>query len=225
MTKRMARTGLFAGVLAMILVCAVMIMSQAVYADGPDGEIKYGKKMTISKASHYAIIEMGSKVKGAKKVTVTSSNKKVIKPDAEMTSYIKEPVVQVGKKGTATVKIKVKTKKGTKTYKGKIKVIAYKNPMKKVKLGGKDITKKFKSSLYYSYTGEPGKTKFSIKPAKGWKVKVIRYYRVSGDSAKSKKIKNNSTITWKQNDWVVFYMYNKSKNLTESYMISHDYYE
>ena len=222
MTKRMARTGLFAGVLAVVIVCAVMVASQTAYADGANGTIKWGKKMTVSKAVYCADIDMGSKFKGAKKVTLKSSNKKVLKPMGYY-SEVKALLADIGKKGTTTLTVKIKTKKGTKTYKGKLKVVAYKNPVSKFKLGSKDLAKKFKSDTYYDYNESKKKTKVSIKAKKGWKVKKITYgyWSTSKDKWVEKKLKNNSSFTLKEDGGqLVVYLYKKSNNQTETLIVT-----
>lgn len=219
MTKRLMKSSLFLGVLAAVIACSMMIA----YADGPDGSAVYGKKITISKASHYVLIDMGKKGNGAKKVTVKSSNKNVLKPDNSMTEYIKAPVFKLGKKGTATVTIKIKTKKGTKTYKSKVKVVAYKNPVKNVMLGDTNLADKFKSKTYFSgYAPVLEEEKIEVKPVSGWKVKSITQMYFNGDDFINTKIKNGGSIKWQGDDRILVTMKNEAKNQIEELIIDRE---
>lgn len=219
MTKKFIKSGLFVSVLAVLIACSAMF----VYADGPDGSAVYGKKITISKASYYVLIDMGKKGNGAKKVTIKSSNNKVLKPDNSMTSYIKAPVFKVGKKGSANITIKIKNKSGTKTYKSKVKVVAYKNPVKSVMLGETNLAKKFKSKTYFSgYSPASNSEKINIKPASGWKVKSIVQMYFDGDDFKDKKIKNGGTIKWRGDDRIIVTLKNASKNQIEELIIDQE---
>lgn len=224
MKRTMTRTGLSAAVLGVVLACAMLLMAQTVYADSPTGVtptgvIKWGKKMTVSTEAYGAIVDMGSKVKGAKSITIKSSNKKVATNIKDYTDEMKVPVLNIEGKGTTNLTIKVKTKKGTKTYKGKLKVVKYKNPIKKFKLSGKNVAKKFKKYPFGDYTVKSKKSKLVIKPNKGWKVKKIEH--VYGYSGKFHKVKNNSTIKWKDSGMLYITMYNKSKNQTETLFLSY----
>lgn len=222
MSRRMARTGIFAGVLAVVIACAVLIMSQAVYADGADVTLKYGKKAVVSTGIYVGMIDMGSKAKGVKKITMTSSNKKVAKPINGIASAdFPYPHFQCGKAGTTTLKIKIKKKSGTKTYKMKLKVVKYKNPVAKFKLSGKNYAKKFKKSIYADVQRPNAKDKVAVKAAKGWKIKKIVHFYVSGDKYIEKKIKNGSKVKWKTDfDSIMVTLVNKKKGLTENITLS-----
>lgn len=219
MTKKLMSTGLFIGVLATVIACSAFFA----YADGPDGSAVYGKKITISKASHYVLIDMGKKGNGAKKVTVKSSNKKVLKPDNSMTEYIKAPVFKIGKKGTATATIKIKTKSGTKTYKSKVKVVAYKSPVKSVVLGETNLADKFKSKTYFSsYSPASEEEKIVIKSANDWKVKTIMQMYFEDDGFQNTKIKNGGNIKWHGDDRIIITMKNEAKNQIEELVIDQE---
>ena len=222
MTRTAKRTGIFAAVFAVIIACALLIATQTSYADGYAGTMKYGKKITVSIQNSVVMVDFGKKAKGAKDITVTSSNKKVAK-GLGFNKEEKQLALEIKKKGTAKLTFKIKTKSGTKTYKATLKAVAYKNPAKKITLGGKNITKKFKSHVYYDYKLKGKKAKISIKGNKGWKVKTIvhTYYTDDFTNYHVKKVKNGGTIKWAKNDsdTVIVTMYNKSKNQTESLLI------
>ena len=84
-------------------------------------EVKYASSIVISKGNPSVYVDLGKKWNQNKKLTVKSSNNKVVK--ALDTGY---PVVDLMKAGKATVTFKT----GGKTYKMKFKVLAYKNPLK-----------------------------------------------------------------------------------------------
>ena len=221
MSKKKVSKRLFAAMLATVVMVAMIMVPQAAYADGADTYCSFGKKMTVSKSSEdlLVMINMGKRLNGAKSVTVKSSNKKVCSYIADFPEA-KALFVSVGKKGTAKLTIKVTTSKGTKTYKGKLKVVAFKSPVKKATLGGKSITKGFKKKngdiIYYG--SMTAKSNLNIKPKKGWKVKSVKFF--SGGKGITKKNKSNYTIDWsKCEDSVVVTMYKKSKKQTEYFFI------
>ncbi len=227
MTRTAKRTGIVAAVFAVIIACALLIATQTAYADGANGEIKYGKKMTVSNKVYSATINLGSKDNGAKDITIKSSKKKVAGPSYydKSQNYL---MLMINKKGTTKLTFKVKKKSGTKTYKGTLKVIAYKNPVKKLTLGGKNITKKFKNDTYYAFQpSDKAKEKIVVKAAKGWKVKKITHSYMNNSFTKfyQKKVKNGGTVKWAKNDsdTVTVTMYNKSRNQTELLMISPEF--
>lgn len=180
-------------------------------------EVKYASSIVISKGNPSVYVDLGKKWNQNKKLTVKSSNNKVVK--ALDTGY---PVVDLMKAGKATVTFKT----GGKTYKMKFKVLAYKNPLKTFKVEDESLAGKFKkyslSSL--TYTGDTAKIK--VSPNKGWKLKSIKYkaykYDTENDSVKSysKTVKNKTSVTFKDSSWDSHYifvkMYNSSKHLTET---------
>ena len=86
--------------------------------------IKYAKSVTISygKIEYAFKVNMGSKTKGAKTVTISSSNSKVVWPSTDAAKYEKWVVFVPEKPGKAVLTIKVKKGSGTKTYKMNITV-------------------------------------------------------------------------------------------------------
>ena len=175
-----------------------------VHADGfVSGFTKYSKKMTMYTGSKYGnvySINMGKKTKGAKKVTVKSSNKKVLepfhfgKPSNDVMASAKKP-------GKATLTIKVKKGNKTKTYKIKVKVKKRVNPFKSFKVGKIKATSKFKrDQLVDVNVANNSKKKISIKLKSGYKLKkiVCTTWNPDNGEGKEKTIKNNSTITAKE---------------------------
>lgn len=89
------------------------------------------------------------------------------------------------------------TGKSGKVYTMNLTVVKYSNPVKKFKIGSKNLASKFKKSNtgWYSIK-KTQKQKISIKPQKGWEIVDIDY---SDYNLKKpvKKIKNNKRITLK----------------------------
>ena len=193
----------------------------SVNADGGFITKKYAKKVTVSTGWKYYHIDMRSKLKGAKKITIKSSKKAVAKVDKSVKKY--GPMVQVKKPGTAKITTTVKKGKKTKKYTTKLKVVKYQNPFKSATLAGKSFKGLYKKGISASeYFGEV-QGKMVIKPRKGWKVKKIReeitVYDDNGDvDTKFRTIKNNSTtinLADGNEHAFVITMYKKKANLTE----------
>ena len=178
-------------------------------------EVKYASSIVISKGNPSVYVDLGKKWNQNKKLTVKSSNNKVVK--ALDTGY---PVVDLMKAGKATVTFKT----GGKTYKMKFKVLAYKNPLKAFKVDSNSVAGSFNnySSSSLNYTDETAA--IQVKPNKGWKLKSIKYkaYKYENDSVTrySENIENNSSVTFKDNSWYSHYilvtLYNSSKGLKET---------
>ena len=122
--------------LAMVFTLLIMPGVKPTKADNLK-EVKYATSKVISRGNPYVYVDLGKKWDGNKKLTVRSSNDRVVKPEGD--GY---PVLNLKKAGTATVTFKT----GGKSYKMKFKVLAYKNPVKLFSVGGKKIAGKFKSS-------------------------------------------------------------------------------
>ncbi|MCR5271550.1 MAG: hypothetical protein K6E13_00995 [Lachnospiraceae bacterium] len=87
-------------------------------------------------------------------------------------SYSGDIEVLCKKAGSATISYKIDNK----TYKTKVNVKKYTNPVKSLKINGKDVASKFKKSSYVS-AKKPSKTiknfKVSATAASGWKITSI----------------------------------------------------
>lgn len=216
----MKRKNVLSLMIALSLIFSMLLVPQTAFADGTDGYAKYGKKMTVSTQTNYVEIDMGKKDNGAKKITVTSSKKSVAKAATGYIKYLKVPVVEIKKKGTTKLTIKIKKGSSTKTYKSTLKVVAYKNPIKKIKIGDSVITSKFNKATYCEYTNKETKEKVSIKAKSGWKVKKIEHGYWSGDDYKIKTVKNFSNVKWTGDDALYVTMFNKSRNQYETFMVN-----
>ena len=219
--RNIARLGLWC--IALCLAAAVILIPQTEKAmAAPVNKTAYQKNLTISNADKYIEIDMGKKAKGAKKITVKSSKKSVLKP----ASGWKSVYTNVNKKGKATLTIKVKKKSGTKTYKCKVKVVKYKKPVTKFALGARNYAGSFSKGTYGMIRNTAASAKLSVKAAKGWKVKKIKYTASAYNKASrkytkiSKTLKNNSNVSlktaagWSQQ--IAVTVYNKKQKLTET---------
>lgn len=137
-------------------------------------------------------IKMGKKLDKKSKVKVSVSKKSVVK-------YIardgKELYFKAKKAGKATLKIKVKKGSRTKTYKVKLKVIAYKNPVKRFTINGVDITSQFNKDTYIDYKLDAKTATLNVVPASGWKItKMVMSSIDEGYNEITKPVSNNIEI-------------------------------
>ena len=215
---------LLAAVLSVFVAFALVIVPQtSAPIAGMAQPAKYAKKINVAAGMAYEL-NMGKRLKGASKVKVTSSNKKIVahfgKWDPKRGG--KYLLINAAKKGAATLTIKVTKKGKTKKYKCKVKVNKYKNPIKKFMIGSKNVAKAFKK---YPGTGSTftkgGKYKVAVTPASGWKVKKIEYKCYSKNTGKTVKTafknKKSGTITVKASEdyieSIYITLYNKSKKM------------
>lgn len=212
--------------LCLTIALVIVPMQQTSYADGSYPSVKYAKTMHVMldpKTPNRYYVEMGKKADSAVKITVTSGNRKVAVPEKYDNS-----IIHAKRAGTAKLKIKVKTKKGTKTYKCTLKVLKYENPFKTLKVGGTSLKSKFnKTAQANSYVKNKTTGKIKIVPKKGWVLKRAYYScEYYGDDYEhydqyepveykftKKNIKSVPKLTLypKGNDWEV-YMYFTMEN-------------
>ena len=94
--------------------------------------------------------------------------------------------LRVKKAGTATVKYKI----GSKSYSTKLKVLAYKNPVKSITMtgvnGGKNFASLTKNQRYpdkaLQFTSNVSNSTIKVVPAKGWKVTEV-YFNAWGENS------------------------------------------
>lgn len=216
---------------ALFMVLTLSVMRVSDVKAGAIG-VKYDKKITVSLVgtSTFYGLDMGNKLNGATSIKVTSSNDAVI--EAEYIVYDKKNYdngalfMTANKTGTTEITVKVKTKSKTSTYKTTVKVVKYKNPIKKIKIGKKNLTKKFNKSINYNCFDEIKKNDIiSIKLKKGWKIKDIEWnysYYINGSyKTKYRKVKNGGKINIPKDSMPTLNIrvYNKKKNLFQDLFI------
>ncbi len=198
--------------LSIIIACCVAVAfvviptTNSVYANDW-GAVKYAKKITViytgGEDDTDLIINMGAKAKNAKKITVTSSNKKIAIP--WKSSWTKLPKKYAGavikKPGKVTLTIKVTNKNNkSKKYKCKVTALAYENPFQTFAVGTMDLLPLFDSPSAHIYQTEQAVTgQLSIAPKAGWVIDQIEYsknYGGNGDEEPVRKeVKDGDIIT------------------------------
>ena len=213
--------------LAFIVAVGMIIIPSTidVSADsGPSGTFKYAKKVTVMAETDGTMYgaKMGSRLKGAKSVSITSSNSKVVEA-REYDKYTKDRIWFTAKKpGSATLTVKAEKSSGTKTYKIKVKVIKYSNPFKSFKIGKKNITSKFKRTEAVNYRNkQTGSQRITVKMKPDWKIKRIEFYtnNEETDDAVAKTIKSGKKVNLhgdsdKYHESFVIYIYNTKTKVT-----------
>ena len=222
--KKNTSQKLLAAVLSMFIAFSLVIIPETLisHADGlmVQDVIEFSNGATYKVIPDYYEIKMPKALKGAKKVTVSSSKKSVVEA-YEWTKGEKTIPFFAYKKGTATITVKVKKSSGSKTYKFKVKVVERNTPFKTIKVGSKSVKSGFKQLNYADLEMDKAcKKKITVKPANGWKVKKItfEYRNLETDKTTRKTVKNGGTISFKNpqkysND-VYIRMYN---NKTKTY--------
>lgn len=216
--------------LAFMVAFSMMIVPSvvAVHADGAVlTEAKYAKTVKYYVGAEYGemvTLNMGSRLKGAKSVKITSSNKSVVKPFSYQKGDGNRIFLQLKKKGSAKLTITVKKSGKTTKYKATVKTLKYSNPFKSFKVGSKSVTSKFKKTMIAYYKNKlNSKQKISIKVKSGKKIKKIEYnaYNFETEETIEKTLKNNSSVKlikdnqdWAESIWVTVY---DSKTKTTSY--------
>ena len=120
------------------------------------------------------------------------------------------------KTGTSIISFKVKRKNGkTYSFKSKVTVHNYSNPLNVCKFGRKDYKKSFdKKTMVPVAKGYPRKAKVCITAKKGYKIVAI-YYSEHG-TGRQRKIKNGSTVILDGEHYLQILYKNTSKNYVSS---------
>ncbi len=158
----------------------------------------------------------------AKLVSIKSSKPKIIRV-GKAGIKIYDHYLQPKKVGKSVITIKYKLKGKTYTMKETFTVKKYPNPLKSVKVNGKNINvKKFKY-YYRTYKYKKDSVKVKYQPAKGWKIADVYGIMVKNNSdaykdldIKNKSIKNGTTIKFpKKYDYMsIFVTLENSKGET-----------
>ena len=175
------------------------------------GTLKFHKSIALMKGDEIGHVIRNSvrsdKVLGLKssKPSVVSVKKMPFRDDYTITMKAK-------KTGTSIVSFKVKRKNGkTYSFKSKVTVHNYTNPLNVCKFGRKDYKKSFdKKTMVPVAKGYPKKAKVSITAKKGYKIDAI-YYSEHG-TGKQRKIKNGSTVTMDGSHYLQIMYKNTRKN-------------
>ena len=185
------------------------------------GTLKFAKSITLMRENGtdgtmaYGII---NSVKSDKILNLKSSNTNVAVVKSMQFRDDHSIVITGNKQGSTTVSFTVQRKNGKKySFKSKVSVFNYTNPLSKCTFGKTDYRKQFdkKNSCFVSVGNTAKKGKININVKKGYKLEGLYLYEY-GTGAR-KKIKNGSTITLDSLHYLGIDYKNVSKNY--SYLI------
>lgn len=145
---------------------------------------------------------------------VKSSNTKVagVKIDVNGDNYGKVLVIMPKKAGTAKISFKLKINGTWKAYTMKIKTFKYQNPFSSIKIGNSKYTSKFNKTNSVKVSAKQLSGKLSYKLKKGYKINNIMIVDDNSGQVIKNGVKNNSKITVKKGDLLVFIVtYTKQK--------------
>ena len=174
------------------------------------GSLKFAKSITLMKGEgSYGII---NSVKSDNILNLKSSNTSVAMVKNVQFRGDHSIAIKGNKQGTTTVSFTVQRKNGKKySFKSKVSVFNYTNPLSKCTFGKTDYSKQFdKQKNYFVSFNIAKKGKINVTVKKGYKLKGL-YFCEYGTGAR-KKIKNGSTITLDSSHYLEIDYKNTSKN-------------
>ena len=175
------------------------------------GTLKFHKSIALMKGDEIGHVIRNS-VKSDKVLELKSSKPSVVSVKKMPFRDDYTITMKAKKTGTSIVSFKVKRKNGkTYSFKSKVTVHNYTNPLSVCKFGKKDYKKSFdKKTMVPVAKGYPKKAKVSITAKKGYKIDAI-YYSEHG-TGKQRKIKNGSTVTMDGSHYLQILYKNTNKN-------------
>ena len=175
------------------------------------GTLKFHKSIALMKGDEIGHVIRNS-VRSDKVLELKSSKPSVVSVKKMPFRDDYTITMKAKKTGTSIVSFKVKRKNGKiYSFKSKVTVHNYTNPLSVCKFGKKDYKKSFdKKTMVPVAKGYPKKAKVSITAKKGYKIDAI-YYSEHG-TGKQRKIKNGSTVTMDGSHYLQILYKNTSKN-------------
>ena len=175
------------------------------------GTLKFHKSIALMKGDEVGHVIRNS-VRSDKVLELKSSKPSVVSVKKMPFRDDYTITMKAKKTGTSIVSFKVKRKNGkTYSFKSKVTVHNYTNPLSVCKFGKKDYKKSFdKKTMVPVAKGYPKKAKVSITAKKGYKIDAI-YYSEHG-TGKQRKIKNGSTVTMDGSHYLQIMYKNTRKN-------------
>ena len=175
------------------------------------GTLKFHKSIALMKGDEVGHVIRNS-VRSDKVLGLKSSNTSVV--SVKKMPFLDDYTItlKAKKTGTSIVSFKVKRKNGkTYSFKSKVTVHNYTNPLNVCKFGRKDYKKSFdKKTMVPVAKGYPQKAKVCVTAKKGYKIDAI-YYSEHG-TGKQRKIKNGSTVTMDGSHYLQIMYKNTRKN-------------
>ena len=179
------------------------------------GTLKFHKSIALMKGDEIGHVIRNS-VRSDKVLGLKSSNTSVVSVKKMPFRDDYTITLKAKKTGTSIVSFKVKRKNGkTYSFKSKVTVYNYTNPLNVCKFGRKDYKKSFdKKTMVPVAKGYSRKAKVCITAKKGYKIVAI-YYSEHG-TGRQRKIKNGSTVTLDGEHYLQILYKNTSKNYVSS---------
>ena len=178
--KKMIKRTISILLAVMIMVTAIPVMAAETYYDIHTSETN------LLIPGSYEDYNIGSV--GKAKATVKSSNTKIA------TVKVKKGVIWVHAKKPG--KVTIITKIGKKTYKTKLTILKYENPISSVKIGNTTIKgNRFNkaTTIYLSYSKyQNKKQKIKLNLKKGWKLRALSYSQRNWNMDKA--LKNGGSV-------------------------------
>lgn len=155
-------------------------------------------------------IKINNLASGAKITDIKSSNSKAMTAVYDKSRYSKGLIVYFKDFGTSKITFKV-TQNG-KTYKLSCKFTLKKcpNPLKSLKIGGKQLASKFSGASGASYDTNKTSVKISYKAASGYKIKKVFYY--DPKTGKEVTVKNNTVLQIPEEGVSLTFVYYRKDN-------------
>ena len=157
------------------------------------GTLKFHKSIALMKGEEIGYVIINS-VRSDKVLGLKASNTSVV--SVKKMPFLDDYTLtlKAKKTGTSIISFKVKRKNGkTYSFKSKVTVHNYTNPLNVCKFGRKDYKKSFdKKTMVPVAKGYSRKAKVCITAKKGYKIVAI-YYSEHG-TGRQRKIKNGSTV-------------------------------
>ena len=175
------------------------------------GTLKFHKAIALMKGDEIGHVIRNS-VRSDKVLELKSSKPSVVSVKKMPFRDDYTITMKAKKTGTSIVSFKVKRKNGkTYSFKSKVTVHNYTNPLNVCKFGRKDYKKSFdKKTMVPVAKGYPQKAKVCVTAKKGYKIDAI-YYSEHG-TGKQRKIKNGSTVTMDGSHYLQIMYKNTRKN-------------
>ena len=175
------------------------------------GTLKFHKSIALMKGDEIGHVIRNS-VRSDKVLELKSSKPSVVSVKKMPFRDDYTITMKAKKTGTSIVSFKVKRKNGKiYSFKSKVTVHNYTNPLSVCKFGKKDYKKSFdKKTMVPVAKGYHKKAKVSITAKKGYKIDAI-YYSEHG-TGKQRKIKNGSTVTMDGSHYLQIMYKNTRKN-------------
>ena len=175
------------------------------------GTLKFHKSIALMKGDEIGHVIRNS-VKSDKVLELKSSKPSVVSVKKMPFRDDYTITMKAKKTGTSIVSFKVKRKNGKiYSFKSKVTVHNYTNPLNVCKFGRKDYKKSFdKKTMVPVAKGYPQKAKVCVTAKKGYKIDAI-YYSEHG-TGKQRKIKNGSTVTMDGSHYLQIMYKNTRKN-------------